>query len=159
FAGTNGQSFSGVANAMRERGLLAAGQTSAEGIRAWLADHRGAEAAGIMALNPRYVFFRLTPDDGLPPKGAAGVPLPPGRAIAVDLSLHVPGDVYWVDARSPILNGAFPTYQRLVTALDTGGAIRGPIRADLYLGQGAEAGLEAGRIRHVLRLYRLVPRP
>ncbi|MCA6267383.1 MAG: transglycosylase, partial [Phenylobacterium sp.] len=53
----------------------------------------------------------------------------------------------------------FPTYQRLVTALDTGGAIRGPIRADLYLGQGPEAGLEAGRIRHVLRLYRLVPRP
>lgn len=159
FAGTNGQPFSGVANAMRERGLLAAGQTSAEGIRAWLADHRGAEAAEIMALNPRYVFFRLTPDDGLPPKGAAGVPLPPGRAIAVDLSLHAPGDVYWVDARSPILNSAFPTYQRLVTALDTGGAIRGPIRADLYLGQGAEAGLEAGRIRHVLRLYRLVPRP
>ncbi|MCA6227246.1 3D domain-containing protein, partial [Phenylobacterium sp.] len=63
------------------------------------------------------------------------------------------------DARSPILAGAFPTYQRLVTALDTGGAIRGPIRADLYLGQGPEAGLEAGRIRHVLRLYRLVPRP
>ena len=159
FAGTNSQAFSGVANAMRDRGLLAAGQTSAEGIRAWLAAHRGPEAAAIMALNPRYVFFRLQPDDGLPPKGAAGVPLPPGRAIAVDLSLHNPGDLYWVDARSPILSGAFPTYQRLVTALDTGGAIRGPIRADLYLGQGPEAGLEAGRIRHVLRLYRLVPRP
>lgn len=158
FAGTNSQPFSGVANAMRERGLLEAGQTSAEGIRAWLAAHRGPEAAEIMALNPRYVFFRLTDDDGLPPRGAAGVPLPPGRAIAVDLSLHAPGDLYWIDARSPILVGAFPTYQRLVTALDTGGAIRGPIRADLYLGQGPEAGLEAGRIRHVLRLYRLVPR-
>ena len=158
FAGTNSQPFSGVANAMRERGLLEAGQTSAEGIRAWLAAHRGPEAAEIMALNPRYVFFRLVAEDGLPPRGAAGVPLPPGRAIAVDLSLHAPGDVYWIDARSPILAGAFPTYRRLVTALDTGGAIRGPIRADLYLGQGAEAGLEAGRIRHVLRLYRLVPR-
>ena len=159
FAGTNSQPFSGVANALRDRGLLAAGQTSAEGIRAWLAAHRGPEAAEIMALNPRYVFFRLTPEDGLPPRGAAGVPLPPGRAIAVDLSLHAPGDLYWIDARSPILTGAFPAYQRLVTALDTGGAIRGPIRADLYMGQGPEAGLEAGRIRHVLRLYRLVPRP
>lgn len=159
FAGTNSQPFSGVANAMRERGLLEAGQTSAEGIRAWLAAHRGPEAAEIMALNPRYVFFRLTADDGLPPRGAAGVPLPAGRAIAVDLSLHTSGDLYWIDAQSPILAGAFPTYRRLVTALDTGGAIRGPIRADLYLGQGAEAGLEAGRIRHVLRLYRLVPRP
>lgn len=158
FAGTNSQPFSGVANAMRERGLLEAGQTSAEGIRTWLAAHRGPEAAEVMALNPRYVFFRLTPDDGLPPRGAAGVPLPPGRAIAVDLSLHVPGDLYWIDAHSPILSGAFPAYQRLVTALDTGGAIRGAIRADLYLGQGPEAGLEAGRIRHVLRLYRLVPR-
>ena len=159
FAGTNSQTFSGVANAMRDRGLLAAGQTSAEGIRSWLAAHRGPEAAAIMALNPRYVFFRLTPDDGLPPKGAAGVPLPPGRAIAVDLSRHVAGDLYWIDAHGPLLAGAFPSYQRLVTALDTGGAIRGDIRADLYLGQGPEAGLEAGRIRHVLRLYRLVPRP
>lgn len=159
FAGTNSQTFAGVANAMRDRGLLQAGQTSAEGIRAWLAAHRGPEAAEIMALNPRYVFFRLTPDDGLPPRGAAGVPLPAGRAIAVDLSRHVAGDLYWIDARSPLLAGAFPSYQRLVTALDTGGAIRGDIRADLYLGQGAEAGLEAGRIRHVLRLYRLVPRP
>ncbi len=159
FAGTNSQPFSGVANAMRDRGLLAAGQTSAEGIRAWLAAHRGPEAAEIMALNPRYVFFRLIPEDGLPPKGAAGVPLPPGRAIAVDLSRHVAGDLYWIDAHGPLLAGAFPAYQRLVTALDTGGAIRGDIRADLYLGQGAEAGIEAGRIRHVLRLYRLVPRP
>ena len=159
FAGTNSQVFSGVANAMRERGLLEAGQTSAEGIRAWLAAHRGAEADAVMALNPRYVFFRLAPEDGLPPRGAAGVPLPPGRAIAVDLSRHIPGDLYWIDARSPILSGAIPAYRRLVTALDTGGAIRGDIRADLYMGQGPEAGLEAGRIRHVLRLYRLVPRP
>lgn len=159
FAGTNSQTFTGVANAMREKGLLEAGQTSAEGIRLWLAAHRGPEAEAIMALNPRYVFFRLAPDDGLPPVGAAGVPLPPGRAIAVDLSLHASGDLYWIDANSPILSGAFPAYQRLATALDTGGAIRGAIRADLYLGQGPEAGLEAGRIRHVLRLYRLVPRP
>lgn len=158
FAGTNSQAFSGVANAMRERGLLEPGQTSAEGIRSWLAAHRGPEAAAIMALNPRYVFFRLAPEDGLPPRGAAGVPLPPGRAIAVDLSRHEAGDLYWIDARSPLLSGAIPAYRRLVTALDTGGAIRGDIRADLYMGQGPEAGLEAGRIRHVLRLYRLVPR-
>ena len=159
FAGSNSQPFSGIANPMRERGLLEPGQTSAEGIRAWLAGHRGPEAAALMALNARYVFFRLAPEDGLPPRGAAGVPLPPGRAIAVDLSRHVAGDLYWLDARSPLLSGAIPAYRRLVTALDTGGAIRGDIRADLYMGQGPEAGLEAGRIRHVLRLYRLVPRP
>ncbi len=159
FGGTNSQPFSGIANTLRERGLLGAGQTSAEGIRSWLAAHRGPEADAIMALNARYVFFRLAPEDGLPPRGAAGVPLPPGRAIAVDLSRHLAGDLYWIDARSPLLSGAIPAYRRLVTALDTGGAIVGDIRADLYIGQGPEAGLEAGRIRHVLRLYRLVPRP
>ena len=55
-------------------------------------------------------------------------------------------------------SGAFPTYRRLVAALDTGGAIKGQVRADLYLGEGAAAGTEAGRVRHTLRMYRLVPR-
>ncbi len=60
-------------------------------------------------------------------------------------------------ASAPALDGAFPTYRRLAVALDTGGAIKGEARADLYLGQGAAAGLEAGRVRHALRLYRLTP--
>ncbi len=63
----------------------------------------------------------------------------------------------WIDAEAPVLGGAFPAYRRLVVALDTGGAIKGGVRADLYLGRGAAAGLEAGRVRHQLRLYRLVP--
>jgi membrane-bound lytic murein transglycosylase A len=112
-----------------------------------------------MRLNPRYAFFRLAPDDGLPPMGAAGIPLPAGRAIAVDLSRHSLGELYWIDGTTPLLAGAFPAYRRLVTALDTGGAIKGDIRADLYLGQGPAAGAEAGRVRHTLRLHRLVPRP
>ena len=63
----------------------------------------------------------------------------------------------WIDASAPALAGAFATYRRLAVALDTGGAIRGEARADLYLGEGPAAGLEAGRVRHVLRLYRLAP--
>jgi membrane-bound lytic murein transglycosylase A len=158
YAANNGKPFVGVANPMRDRGLLAANNTSGDAIRAWLADHRGPEADEIMRLNPRYAFFRLAPDDGLPPLGAAGLPLPTGRAIAVDLSRHALGELYWIDAAAPTLAGAFPVYRRLVTALDTGGAIKGDIRADLYLGQGAAAGAEAGRVRHTLRLHRLVPR-
>lgn len=159
YAANNGKPFVGVANPMRDRGLLAANNTSGEAIRGWLADHRGAEADEIMRLNPRYAFFRLTPDDGLPPVGAAGLPLPAGRAIAMDLTRHELGELYWIDAVAPTLAGAFPVYRRLVTSLDTGGAIKGEIRADLYLGQGAAAGAEAGRVRHTLRLHRLVPRP
>jgi membrane-bound lytic murein transglycosylase A len=156
YAANNGRPFVGVANPMRDQGLLARDNTSGEAIRAWLAAHRGPDADAIMRLNPRYAFFSLAPDDGRQPVGAAGVPLPSGRAVAVDLSLHTLGEVFWIDAEAPILTGAFPVYRRMVTGLDTGGAIKGEVRADLYLGQGAVAGLEAGRVRHTLRMYRLV---
>lgn len=153
----NGQPFVGIAAPMRDQGMLAADNTSGEAIRRWLADHRGPEAEAVMRLNPRYVFFRTAPDDGLDPAGAAGVPLPSGRAIALDLSRHVLGEPFWIEASAPTLSGAFPSYRRLVMGLDTGGAIKGDARADLYLGRGAAAGLEAGRVKHTLRLYRLIP--
>jgi len=159
YAAHNGQTFAGIANPMRDRGLLARDNTSGDAIRNWLAAHRGPEADEIMRLNPRYAFFRLTPDDGKPPVGAANIPLPRGRAVAVDPAFHPMGELLWVDAEAPLLAGAFPAYRRLATALDTGGAIKGEVRADLYLGEGAAAGAEAGRVRHTLRLYRLVPRP
>lgn len=158
FAAHNSRPFAGIANPMRDRGLLPADNTSGDSIRQWLADNRGLKADEIMRINPRYVFFRLEEDDGIDPAGAAGIPLPAGHAIAVDPEHHDYGDLYWIDGRAPILAGAFPIYQRLVVALDTGGAIRGQVRADLYLGKGDAAGREAGRVRHELRMYRLVPR-
>jgi membrane-bound lytic murein transglycosylase A len=156
FDGANGAPFVGIAAPMRRQGLLDQ-DTSAETIRGWLADHRGAEADGVIELDPRYVFFRLQPDDGGEPAGAAGVRLVPGRALAIDLAAHGMGEVLWIDASAPALPDAFPRYRRLAMALDTGGAIKGGVRADLYLGRGAEAGVEAGRVRHQLTLYRLVP--
>lgn len=158
FAGSNGKPYVGVATAMRDKGLLPDNNTSGDAIRTWLADHRGPEADAIMRLNPRYVFFQTLPDDGKQAVGAAGIPLPAGRAIAVDPSKHAMGELYWLDASAPKLAGAFPTYRRLAVALDVGGAIKGEVRADLYTGTGAAAGAEAGRVRHDLRLYRLVPR-
>lgn len=159
FAGTNGKPFVGIATPMRDKGLLPDNNTSGDAIRTWLAEHRGPEADAIMRLNPRYVFFKMVEDDGKEPAGSAGVSLPPGRAIAVDPSRHAYGALYWLDASAPALAGAFPAYRRLAVALDTGGAIKGEVRADLYMGTGPEAGAEAGRVRHVLRLYRLVPKP
>ena len=159
FDGTNGAAFVGIAAPMRREGLLADRQTSAAGIRGWLADHRGPEAAAVMNQNPRYVFFRLGPDTGGEPPGAAAKPLVAGRSLAVDPSRHAMGEVFWIDANAPILAGAFPAYRRLAIALDTGGAIKGDVRADLYMGRGDAAGLEAGRVRHALRLYRLIPTP
>jgi membrane-bound lytic murein transglycosylase A len=158
YAGNNGRPFVGVANPMRDKGLLAPDNVSADSIRTWLAAHRGPDADAIMRLNPRYAFFSLGQDDGKPPVGSANVPLPSGRSLAIDPAWHQMGELYWVDANAPILNGAFPTYRRLAMALDTGGAIKGDVRADLYMGLGAAAGAEAGRVRHTLRLYRLVPK-
>jgi membrane-bound lytic murein transglycosylase A len=158
YAANNGRPFVAIAGAMRDRGLLPAEDLSAEAIHAWLAAHRGPEAQALMQLNPRYAFFRLEPDDGRPPLGAAGLPLPAGRAVAVDPARHPMGELLWIDGHAPLLAGARPTYRRLVVALDTGGAIQGPARVDLYLGEGASGGAEAGRVRHALDLYRLRPR-
>ena len=158
YAAHNGRPFAGIANPMRDRGLLARDNTGGDAIRNWLGAHRGPDADEIMRLNPRYAFFRLTPDDGRPPVGAANIALPAGRAVAIDPAFHAYGELLWVDGEAPLLAGAFPAYRRLAMALDTGGAIKGEARADLYLGEGAAAGAEAGRVRHTLRLYRLVPR-
>ena len=157
FDGANGAPFSGIAAPLRQKGLLADDNTSAAAIHDWLARNRGPEAEAMMDLDRRYVFFRLQPDDGLTPSGAAGARLTPGRAVAVDPTLHAMGEVLWIDAEAPALTGAFPVYRRLAVALDTGNAIKGESRADLYLGEGPDAGLEAGRVRHTLRLYRLEP--
>lgn len=157
FAASNGQPFTAIAIPLRERGDLTPQHSSAEDVRAWLADHRGSDAQAVMDLDRRYVFFNIAPDDGLDPIGTAGLALTPGRAIAVDPLQHPLGGLYWIDADAPTLSGAAPDYQRLVMALDTGGAIKGPVRADLYVGRGEAAGVEAGHIRHALRLYQLVP--
>ncbi|HVZ30569.1 MAG TPA: MltA domain-containing protein [Asticcacaulis sp.] len=158
YAADNGLPFVGIAKVMVEKGILASNQTSGDNIHAWLAAHRGAEAQGIMNANPRYGFFAIQPNQ-TEPLGAAGLPLPPGSAIAVDPAYHDLGDLFWVDASvgGNALNNAFPVYQRMVSALDTGGAIKGNIRADLYVGHGDRAGSEAGKIKHVLHMYRIVP--
>ncbi len=157
YAADNGRPFVPIASAMVRRGELERDRASGSAIRAWLRSHAGAQAQSIMDLDPRYVFFTLTPDDGREPAGAAGLPLTPGRAVAVDPSWHAYGELYWIDAAAPTLSGAVKTYRRLVMALDTGSAIRGNVRADLYLGRGDTAGLEAGRVRHTLLMVRLAP--
>jgi membrane-bound lytic murein transglycosylase A len=158
YEASNGRPFVGIAKTLREQGLLPDNGTSAEAIRQWLAANRGTKADQVMQTNPRYVYFSLGPDDGSEPVGAAGIALMPGRAVAIDPIQHRYGDLLWIDAGAPVLTGSFPLYQRLVSALDTGGAIKGEVRADLYLGRGDGPGLEAGRIRHNLTLYRLRPR-
>ncbi len=158
FAASNDRPFIGLAKVMRQMGLIDDAHSSGEEIHAWLAAHRGPEANAVMRQNPRYAYLTLRPDDGVDPLGAAGIPLPAGRALAVDPSRRGFGELYWIDASVPALAAAVPAYRRLAAALDAGGAIKGDLRADLYLGEGEAAGREAGRVRHRLTLYQLQPR-
>lgn len=158
YAADNGKTFVGIARPMARQGLLPENGTSGDAIRGWLADHRGYEAQAVMALNPRYIFFRLDPDDNGHPPGAAGIPLTERRAIAVDPSHWRYGELVWLEADGGNLRGATASYRGLAMALDTGSAIRGPVRADLYMGRGDAAGVEAGTVRHPLHMWRLVPK-
>src|SRR5690606_21070769 len=148
YAADNGAKFVGIARPMAEQGLLPRDGTSGEAIRGWLSAHRGAEARRVMALNPRYIFFTTSADDGNEATGAAGVPLPARRSVAVGPSRWTYGGAAWIEADGGNLRGARASYRGLVMALDTGSAIRGPVRADLYIGRGDAAGHEAGAVRH-----------
>lgn len=158
YAADNGRPFVGIARPMEAQGLLPANGTSGEAIRGWLAANRGQRARAVTALNPRYIYFALARDDGGDPAGAAGVPLTARRGIAVDPASWTYGDLVWIQADGGNLRGARGSYSGLVMALDTGSAIRGPVRADLYMGRGDAAGEEAGAVRHPLKMWRLVPR-
>ena len=127
-------------------------------IRDWMAAHPD-EAAKVRATNRSYVFFRITglSNEG-EPVGAQGVPLTPGRSIAVD-RLHEYGTPFFIEANLPIESvKPVSPFRRLMIAQDTGSAIVGPARADLYWGAGDDAGRIAGRIRHPGRFVMLLPR-
>jgi membrane-bound lytic murein transglycosylase A len=154
----NGYPFSSVSRVLAERKLIPREAMSSQRIRAWMAAHPD-EAAKVRAANRSYVFFRITglTNEG-EPVGAQGVPLTPGRSIAVDRR-HEYGTPFFIEADLPI-ESAKPAspFRRLMIAQDTGSAIVGPARADLYWGAGDDAGRIANRIRHSGRFVMLVPR-
>ena len=114
-------------------------------------------ARRLMRANASYIFFRLAEitDPALGPPGAAGVPLAPGRNLAVDATLWRYGLPFWLDGRI----AGDPAPGSLVVAADTGSAIVGPARGDLYVGTGAEAGIRAGNLRDAVGFIVLLPKP
>jgi membrane-bound lytic murein transglycosylase A len=151
----NGYPFSSIDRALRQRSDE---PTFSNGIRNWMIAHP-AEAAKMRASNRSYVFFRITglTNEG-EPVGAQGVPLTPGRSIAVD-RMHDYGTPFFIEASLPLdsTNGSTP-FNRLMIAQNTGSAIVGPARADLYWDAGDDAARIAGRIRHPGRFALLLPR-
>lgn len=162
FAAQNGHGYVAVGKVMIERGLLSREEVSMQTIRDWLRANPAA-APELLRQNPSYVFFRELPapkDDGDGPPGAQGVALLPGRSLAVDRGLHALGLPLWLAALRP---AATPPHddlplQRLMVAQDTGGAIRGAVRGDVFWGHGPEAESIAGRMKHPGKFWLLLPR-
>ena len=154
----NGYRYSSIERVLIERNLISRQEMSPQRIRDWMAAHPE-EAANIRATNRSYVFFRITglSNEG-EPVGAQGVPLTPGRSIAVD-RLHEYGTPFFIEANLPV-DGvkSASRFGRLMIAQDTGSAIVGPARADLYWGSGDDAARIANRIRHPGRFVMLLPR-
>ena len=150
YDGQNGQPYVAVGKKLVERGALAADQVSLQSIRAWIKTHPG-QADALMDENPSYVFFRELAGDG--PLGSEGVVLTAGRSLAVDrefIPLGAPVYVAIDDNASPL--------RRLMVAQDTGGAITGPVRGDVFWGFGAEAETRAGGMRARGKYYLLLPK-
>jgi membrane-bound lytic murein transglycosylase A len=155
----NGYPYTAVGRILIDRGIIPKEQMSMQKIREWM-DQNPDGAKELRRQNRSYVFFReVQLSDKDEAVGAQGVPLTPGRSIAVDKALHVYGTPFFIEGELPIESEQSKTpFHRLMIAQDTGSAIVGPARADLYFGAGADAGRVSGRLRHNMRFVILVPK-
>jgi membrane-bound lytic murein transglycosylase A len=155
YAGHNGHTYRAIGRVLIDRGALSREDATAPGIKAWLRANPQS-AAEVMQSNPRYVFFRklsTAAADG--PTGSLGVALTAGRSIATDRTRIPPGALMFMDGIDPITRRPL---QRAVVSQDTGGAIIGTVRADVFWGAGEEAEQRAGLMRETGRLWLLWPR-
>lgn len=159
FDGHNGQPYTAIGRILIERGVLTPETVSMQAIREWLEKAPPKEAQALREANQSYVFFRVLddlPDPKLGPFGANGVQLTPARSIAVDRRYYALGAPMWLAV--PPVEGRTPEIYRLLVAQDTGGAVKGPLRGDIFLGSGARAGEAAGRFRAEGDMIVLAPR-
>lgn len=171
YAGPNGHPYTSLGKLLIKRGLMAKEDLSAPALWRWVRANP-AQGAELMQENASFVFFRRLEDvagdvagevagidDG--PVGAAGVPLTPGRSLAIDRSLLPLGAPYWLEASHP--DPADPTGEpiplaRLLIAQDVGGAIKGAVRGDVFWGKGAEAETIAGHMANNGSIFVLLPK-
>jgi membrane-bound lytic murein transglycosylase A len=159
YAAKTGHCFSAIGKLLIERGKIDAATVSMASIRGWLAAHPE-KVDEVLWHNRSFIFFRVAPvdDDGLGPVAAAKVPLEPGRSLAVDRLIHTFGVPFFVASESLThLDGGRP-FARLMLALDTGSAIVGPARGDIFTGSGDEAGNRAGSVRNDADFFIFIPR-
>ena len=155
----NGLPYTPVGKFLIERGIVSREDMSMDKIREYM-EANPKEGDDLRRKNRSFVFFREVPlgdkDECI---GAQGVPLTPWRSLAMDKKIHVYGTPFWIEAELPITSEKPETrFRRLLIAQDTGSAITGPARADIYFGAGEEIGHVAGRIKQFGKFVMLVPR-
>jgi len=157
YAAQNGHPYTSIGKALIQSRALDPKTVSMQTIRAWLEAHPE-KIDGVLEKDASYVFFQEVKGEG--PMGAEGVPLTPGRSLAVDLNYLPLGVPLWLSAGAPDPDETKPDRKlhRLLIAQDTGGAIRGPVRGDLFWGFGPEAEALAGRMKHRGKLWVLLPK-
>lgn len=153
YADQNGHPYQSIGRWLVSQGELTLDKASMEGIKRWAQDNPQ-RLNELLNANPSYVFFRETPSASGGPVGALGVPLSEGRSIAVDPRSVPLGAPVFLATTYPLSDQPL---ERLVMAQDTGGAIKGVVRADFFWGFGAEAGREAGKMRQQGRMWVLLP--
>ncbi len=153
YADQNGHPYRSIGRLLVERGELPLEKASMQGIKAWARANPG-KVAELLNQNASYVFFRELPADLPGPLGALGLPLTARRSLAVDPRFVPLGAPVYIATTWPLSSRPL---NRLMLAQDTGGAIRGPVRADFFWGFGEEAAREAGRMKQPLRMWVLLP--
>ncbi|WP_279483146.1 murein transglycosylase A [Aureimonas sp. SK2] len=155
YAAKNGHRFTAIGRVLVGEGELPLEGADMAGIRRWLAAHPE-RAEALLHRNRSFIFFREVPvEPGAGPIGGSGVPLTPFGSLAVDAALHAYGMPVFVEAPGLAVAGA--PFGRLLVAQDTGSAIVGAARGDIFTGSGDEAGEIAGTIRHSARFLALLP--
>lgn len=155
FAEHNGHPYRSIGRWLVSKGELNRSQSSMQGIKDWVRAHPE-RLNELLDINPAFVFFKLKPTDGLGPAGALSVPLTPGRSVAVDRRFIPLGTPLFLATTYP--NAPSSPLRRMVMAQDTGTAIVGAARVDLFWGFGEEAGQQAGRMNQRGELWLLWPK-
>ncbi len=154
FDGKNGHPYSSIAKLLVARGHLTLEEADLEGMLAWLRAQPDTQV--FLNENKSYIFFKELEHAAAAPRGSSGAELRPGRSLAADPLYHAPGTPIWVVAPELDFEGA--PLRRLLIAQDTGSAITGPQRGDIFAGMGADARRVAGRTRHRCEFIVLRPR-
>ncbi len=153
YAGRNGRRYTAIGRELVARGVMKLEDVTAPAIADWLRANP-VQGQVVMEKNQSYVFFRVVEGDG--PLGALGIPLTPGRSLAVDRAFVPLGIPIWLVAADPL--DKKKDYRHIMMAHDTGSAIKGPVRGDVFWGHGEEAGRRAGVMKSTGRYYFLLPR-